>query len=171
MSEGSVRGGAPDRPGPADPLDPAQDAGRARATGPAGAPDPPYPADVPEWHDLAGSSYLYELSGPEQEGLGRSSPRASTPAPRAEPAPAPPGGLRQADRQARPRLLVVALITAIISAVAGGLLGGYIGAMAAGTPSGYNLGTVSPGLTNRPPNSVARLAARVPPSVGLIQVN
>ena len=181
MSEGSVRGGAPDRPGPADPLDPAQDAGRARATGPAGAPDPPYPADVPEWHDLGGSSYLYELSGPEREGLGPSGPgvfpgnrvssRASTPAPRAEPGPAPSGGLRQADRQARPRLLVVALITAIISALAGGLLGGYIGAMAAGTPSGYSLGTVPPGLNNRPPNSVAGIAARVLPSVVMIKVN
>ncbi len=181
MSEGSVRGGAPDRPGPADPLDPAQDAGRARATGPAGAPDPPYPADVPEWHDLGGSSYLYELSGPERAGLGPSgsgvspgntvSSWASTPAPRAEPAPAPPGGLGQADRQARPRLLVVALITAIISALVSGLLGGYIGVMAAGTPSGYSLGTVPPGLNNRPPNSVAGIAARVLPSVVTIKVN
>jgi putative serine protease PepD len=67
--------------------------------------------------------------------------------------------------------LVVALITAIISALAGGLLGGYIGAMAAGTPSGYSLGTVPPGLTNRPQNSVAGIAARVLPSVVMIKVN
>src|SRR5260370_18799670 len=46
-----------------------------------------------------------------------------------------------------------------------------MGAMAAGTPSVYSLGTVSPGLTNRPPNSVAGIAARVLPSVVMIKVN
>jgi putative serine protease PepD len=92
-------------------------------------------------------------------------------APRAKPAPAPPGGLREPGRQARPRLLVLALITAIVSALVGGLIGGYIGATAAGPPSGYSLGTVPPGLTNRPPESVAGIVARVLPSVVMIKVN
>src|SRR5260370_18575795 len=46
-----------------------------------------------------------------------------------------------------------------------------MGAMAAGTPSGYSLGTVPAGLNNRPPNSVAGIAARVLPSVVMIKVN
>jgi S1-C subfamily serine protease len=65
----------------------------------------------------------------------------------------------------------VALITAVISALGGGLVGGYIGSMSAGTQPGYSLGTVSPALTNRPPDSVAGIAARVLPSVVMIKVN
>jgi S1-C subfamily serine protease len=65
----------------------------------------------------------------------------------------------------------VALITALISALVGGLIGGYIGSMSAGTPSSYSLGTVPPALTNRPPGSVAGIAARMLPSVVTIKVN
>jgi S1-C subfamily serine protease len=66
---------------------------------------------------------------------------------------------------------VVALVTALVSALLGGLIGGYIGSMSAGTQSSYSLGTVPPGLTNRPPDSVAGIAARVLPSVVMIKVD
>jgi S1-C subfamily serine protease len=62
-------------------------------------------------------------------------------------------------------------MTAVISALGGGLIGGYIGSTSAGTQVGYSLGTVSPALTNRPPDSVAGIAARVLPSVVMIKVN
>ena len=65
----------------------------------------------------------------------------------------------------------MALITALISALVGGLIGGYIVSTSAGTRSGYTLGTVPPALTNRPPDSVAGIAARVLPSVVTIKVN
>ncbi len=65
----------------------------------------------------------------------------------------------------------MALITAVISALGGGLIGGYIGSTSAGTQPGYSPGTVSPALTNRPPDSVAGIAARVLPSVVMIKVN
>jgi len=138
MSDGSVRGSAPDPPGP------------------AGAANPPYPADLPNWHALSGSSHRYDLSGPGGT--------------RAEHA-LPPGGPPRPGRPARSRLLVVALITALISALIGGLIGGYIGSASARTTSSYSLGTVPPALTNRPPDSVAGIAARVLPSVVMIKVN
>ena len=66
----------------------------------------------------------------------------------------------------------MALIIAMASALVGGLVGGYIGAgPAAGTQPSYSLGTVPPALTNRPPDSVAGIAARVLPSVVMIKVN
>ena len=65
----------------------------------------------------------------------------------------------------------MAVLTALISALVGGLIGGFIGASSAGTQSSYSLGTVPPALTNRPPDSVAGIAARVLPSVVMIKVN
>src|SRR5258708_709731 len=124
MSDGSVRGSAPDPPGPDDPLEPSAaadparaadpsratepaDAARtARAADPACAADPPYPADVPDWQGLTGSSHLYDLSGPAGP-------------PPADPF-APPRGLPRPRRLARSRLLVVAGITMGISAAARG---------------------------------------------------
>jgi putative serine protease PepD len=67
--------------------------------------------------------------------------------------------------------LVVAVLTALTSALVGGLVGGLIGASSAGTQASYSLGTVPPVLTNRPPDSVAGIAARVLPSVVMIKVN
>lgn len=82
-----------------------------------------------------------------------------------------PGPQRRPGRTAGSPTLVVALLIALISALAGGLIGGFIGASSAGTQSGYTLGTVPPALTNRPPASVAGIAARVLPSVVMIKVN
>jgi S1-C subfamily serine protease len=85
--------------------------------------------------------------------------------------PSAPPAAPQPSRPAGFRLLVVALITALISALVGGLVGGYIGSRSPGPPSSYSLGPVPPALTNRPPDSVAGIAARVLPSVVTIKVN
>jgi putative serine protease PepD len=71
------------------------------------------------------------------------------------------------------RLAAIVLGTALTAALAGGLVGGYIESRAssAGTEPGYSLGTVPPGVTDRPPDSVAGIAARVLPSVVMIKVN
>jgi putative serine protease PepD len=75
-------------------------------------------------------------------------------------------------RLAGTRLLVLAVIIAVASALIGGMIGGYIGSRpAAGTQPTYSLGTVPPALANRPPDSVAGIAARVLPSVVMIKVN
>jgi len=81
----------------------------------------------------------------------------------------PPGS---SGRLGRARLLPVALITALASALAGGLVGGYVGSRSAtGTLLRDSLGTVPPALANRPPDSVAGIAARVRPGVVMIKVN
>jgi putative serine protease PepD len=70
------------------------------------------------------------------------------------------------------RLALFALVLALVSALAGGLIGGYVSARdaGAGPEAGFSLGTVPPGLTNRPAASVAGIAARVLPSVVMIKV-
>src|SRR5215470_1873795 len=134
-------------------------AGRsAGAADPVCAADPPYPADLPGRRDLSGSPQAYEES--------------SLPRPRQEQVPVPLAGpLRRPGRAPRSVTLVVAVLTALISALVGGLIGGFIGASSAGTQSGYSMGIVPPALTNRPPGSVAGIAARVLPSVVMIKVN
>jgi putative serine protease PepD len=71
------------------------------------------------------------------------------------------------------RLAILALALALVSALAGGLVGGYIASRPAEdgvTVPGFSLGTVPPALTNRPPGSVAGIAARVLPGVVMIKV-
>ncbi len=70
------------------------------------------------------------------------------------------------------RLAFWALALALASGLAGGLIGGYVSARNAadGPEPGFSLGTVPPGLTNRPPSSVAGIAARVLPSVVMVKV-
>jgi putative serine protease PepD len=151
MSDGSVCAGAPDPPGPADPHE------LSRAADPACAADPPYPGDLLRWHDLSGSSYLYDNRGRTGQGTGLG--------------PAARDGHQREGRSPGSRTLVVALITALVSALIGGLIGGYIGTTSARSPSSYSLGTVPPALTDRPPDSVAGIAARVLPSVVMIKVD
>jgi putative serine protease PepD len=71
------------------------------------------------------------------------------------------------------RLAVLVIATAITAALAGGLLGGYIESRAssAGTDPGFSIGAVPPAATDRPPDSIAGIAARVLPSVVMIKVN
>jgi putative serine protease PepD len=71
------------------------------------------------------------------------------------------------------RLAVFALTLALVSALAGGLIGGFIVSRTSddGVAPGFSLGTVPPGLTNRPPASVAGIAARVLPAVVMIKVD
>jgi S1-C subfamily serine protease len=110
------------------------------------------------WFDLRRLPRLYRFSDP--------------PDPPADDYPALDGPSSWSGRLTGTRLLVLALIIAVASALIGGLVGGYIGAgPAAGTQPSYSLGTVPPALTNRPPDSVAGIAARVLPSVVMIKVN
>jgi S1-C subfamily serine protease len=63
---------------------------------------------------------------------------------------------------------------ALVCTLLGGVIGGYVALHTGGiqtTNPSYNLGTVPPGLTNRPASSVAGIAARVTPSVVMIKVN
>src|SRR5262249_29162594 len=143
-------------------------AGRsAGADAPVCAADPPYPADPPGWRDLSRSSHPHQESPPA-----RPLHPGRLPLPRQEQAPVPQAvPQRRPGRKAGSPTLVVAVLIALISALAGGLIGGFIGASSAGTQPGYTLGTVPPALTNRPPASVAGIAARVLPSVVMIKVN
>src|ERR1035441_20831 len=85
------------------------------------------------------------------------------------PAPSPGRG----ERRVLPATVTVALVAALVGALLGGLVGGYIGFRSAdsGTQPGFSLGTASPAMTNRPPASVAGVAARVLPSVVMIRVD
>jgi len=140
-----------ERPGPASPAHPPD-------VLPARAANPPYPADLSYWFDLRRLPRLYRFSDP--------------PDPPADVYPPLDGPPSWSGRLTGTRLLVLALIIAVASALVGGLVGGYIGAgPTAGTQPSYSLGTVPPALTNRPPDSVAGIAARVLPSVVMIKVN
>src|ERR1022692_1515633 len=107
------------------------------------------------------------------------------PSPSGEPPPAPPplpGELLPRPAQAQSpgrhalggrRLAVFALTLALASALAGGLVGGYVVSRTSGdgVSPGFSLGTVPGALTDRPPASVAGIAARVLPSVVMIRVD
>src|ERR1022692_554912 len=71
------------------------------------------------------------------------------------------------------RLAVFALTLALASALAGGLVGGYVVSRTSGdgVSPGFSLGPVPGALTDRPPASVAGIAARVLPSVVMIRVD
>jgi putative serine protease PepD len=71
------------------------------------------------------------------------------------------------------RLVAAALAMVLAAALAGGVVGGYIASRSAEsqTQPGFNLGTVSPAMTDRPATSVAGVVARVLPSVVMIKVN
>jgi len=71
------------------------------------------------------------------------------------------------------RLAVFALALALASALIGGLVGGYVTSRTSGdgVNPGFSLGTVPPALTDRPPASVAGIAARVLPGVVMIKVD
>jgi putative serine protease PepD len=134
--------------GPVAPPGPAHPPGDVHAP----AANPPYPADL---------SYGPELDGPAGP---NGAPADRNPKP---PAESPPD-----KRLAGSRLLVVILAIAVASALVGGIIGGFVGSRPlTGTQPTYSLGTVAPALTNRPPDSVAGIAARVLPSVVMIKVN
>ena len=62
----------------------------------------------------------------------------------------------------------------MIAALLGGLIGGYFGSRRApgtATSQAYNPGPIPSAVTNRPPTSVAGIAARILPSVVMIRIN
>jgi len=71
-------------------------------------------------------------------------------------------------------LVTLGLLIAVIAALLGGLVGGYVGSRrAAGSVANqtYNPGPAPTAVTDRPPASVAGIAARILPSVVMIKVN
>jgi S1-C subfamily serine protease len=170
MSDGSGRGGTPDRPSLASPATPpgAAAAGQAAEPGESAdqdrGEDPPCPADMSYPADLPAQ---YELGQPVQAGRPHGPP--GTPGPRLSGGRSWTNGIAGV---ARSRLLVATLVTAVLSALVGGVVGGYVGSRSAGgAERTYSLGTVPPALNSRPPDSLAGIAARVLPSVVMIKVN
>ncbi len=71
-------------------------------------------------------------------------------------------------------LVALGLAIAVIAALLGGLIGGYVGsrrASGAVASQAYNPGRTPAAVTNRPPTSIAGIAARILPRVVMIKVN
>jgi putative serine protease PepD len=145
---------------------------------PSPSPVPPLPAAL-----SAGPSSVPPLPAALSAGPGPVPPVPAAPAPglSSEPPPFPaelsadPPRGESAGRHSLGgrRLAAFALTLALVSALAGGLIGGFIVSRTSddGVAPGFSLGTVPPGLTNRPPASVAGIAARVLPAVVMIKVD
>ncbi len=161
--------------GPADPAD----GPPYPADGPADAADgPPYPGDGPadaaDGPPYPGDGPADAADGPPYPGDGPADAADGPPYPEDGPPYPADGPAGQADRRIGGRRLTALVVgTALTAALAGGLAGGYIQSRAssAGTSPGFSLGSVPPAVTDRPPNSVAGIAARVLPSVVMIKVN
>jgi putative serine protease PepD len=71
------------------------------------------------------------------------------------------------------RLAAVASVLAVTCTLLGGVVGGFVALSSrdARSDRSYSLGSVPPGLTNRPASSVAGIAARDTPAVVMIKVN
>jgi putative serine protease PepD len=172
MSERLAREGADDSH---------DEGGSPQPGNPASAAVPPYPADQvrPEQsRDLPSSGDLRSAQGRPPGAYwepGHDGPPGTDWEPAAGQQLWDPGQAHppRARRVTGWRLVTLVLATAVTAALAGGLLGGYIEyrASSAGTDPGYSLGAVPPALTNRPPDSIAGIAARVLPSVVMIKVN
>ena len=166
MSEGFARAGAdgPYHPdGPPDPGNSAEPDARISSLYPAEQAGSAFPAEQAGPALLADhAAQAYPAYPADQAGLADLAPGEQ-----------PPAGRRTQRQVAGWRLVALVVATAVTAALAGGLLGGYIESRAssAGTDPGFNLGAVPPAVTNRPPNSVAGIAARVLPGVVMIRVN
>lgn len=149
---------------------PSPDSAGPRATSAASDSAGGWLRSVPQASDLARAA-----AGAGGYGIGsgatavsRSRPSLSRLATRAWRAPG-----RAPDGPRRGRLVVMVAGLALACTVLGGVVGGYI-ALRTTSPvisPDYSLGTVPPGLTNRPASSIPGIAARVTPGVVMIKVN
>ena len=154
----------------------------------AGSPEPagaavPEPPLVPPLSAAPSPSSVPPLPAALSAGPSSVPPVPAAPAPGLSSAPPPfpaelsadppPGESAGRHSLGGRRLAVFALTLALVSALAGGLIGGFIVSRTSddGVAPGFSLGTVPPGLTNRPPASVAGIAARVLPAVVMIKVD
>ncbi len=175
MTEGFARAGAdgPNHPGQApDPGIPGEPGAQISSAYPAYPADPSvrsYPADPADPVTSADPNPAdpADPADPDQPGPAHPADQASL-APDEQP---PPG--RRHRQVAGWRLVTLVVATGVTAALAGGVLGGYIESRAssAGTDPAFNVGAVPPAVTNRPPDSVAGIAARVLPGVVMIRVN
>jgi putative serine protease PepD len=153
----AISGTPPDDPAPGD-------AAPAPFFAPpdAGASPPAMPADAVYWAGRAAEP-------PAVPGAAASGP------PEVPPWPADTLGTPAARRGRRTGILItLGLLIAVVSALLGGLAGGYVGSRRAAGPVAdqtYNPGPAPSAVTNRPPASVAGIAARILPSVVMIKVN
>lgn len=139
----------------------------------AGQPPPPTP-DLPGSGDSAGPGpgasadpepdYALPPDPFHRSGTGPGDP--DRPARSAPWGTAGPGGVSR-------RLAGAVAAIALASALAGGVIGGYVATRAAGggTNPGYSLGPAPRAVPQRSAGSVARIAARVLPSVVMIRVD
>ena len=165
---------------PAEPSGPPYPAEPTVPPYPAEPTVPPYPADpavpaVPA--DPAGPVTAAHNADPDSADPNSADPDQPGPAYPADQASLAPGQQPPPSRWHRQvagwRLVTLVVATAVTAALAGGVLGGYIESRAssAGTDPAFNVGAVPPAVTNRPPDSVAGIAARVLPGVVMIRVN
>lgn len=191
--------GSPDLRAAGEPLASRDAAGSGEPPGPAGAAGP-VREGAPPWLFFASPDepllpappYPAGQNGPLPDavtsgpGAGALVPSAGPPPPAGPPSPAgplrPAGLAWPADTVGDPvprsgprtrTLITFGMLIALIAALLGGLAGGYIGSRRAS--SGVISQIYSPGpsgtVTNRPPTSVAGIAARILPSVVMIKVN
>ena len=161
----------PGRPEPEPepwPWAPAPESGAASSSA-AGSSGPGLP--------LPGTGHL-PGAGPAVRGAGPAVPGAGPGAPVPPEIPAWPADMVSVRAGPKSRrtagLVTLGMLIAVIAALLGGLVGGYVGSRrAAGSVANqtYNPGPAPTAVTDRPPASVAGIAARILPSVVMIKVN
>jgi putative serine protease PepD len=169
-----VPGTDPGAPGPLVPPDAARSGGPPWAA--AAPPGPPAETPYSTGQAVGPDTTHTARPGNVPGGVTGTSSGASPGGPPEIPAwPSDTVGLAGERKSRRTAVLVtLGLLIAVIAALLGGLIGGYVGSRrAAGSVANqtYNPGPAPAAVTNRPPASVAGIAARILPSVVMIKVN
>ena len=134
----------------------------------AAAPELPVAPDIPAGPPASAGELPPEPSSPSGE-----LPPAPPPLPGELPSRPARGESPRRHALGGRRLAVFAFTLALVSALAGGLVGGYVVSRTSGNgvSPGFSLGTVPGAITDRPPASVAGIAARVLPGVVMVRVD